>query len=375
MEVIFVSALLLSAYSYGIYPIALGVFARFFGNAWYQADERPTLSIVVSAFNESAVIEQKVRNALAADYPANAIDVVVASDGSTDDTTEIVRAIRDDRVSAYAFPRQGKTACLNDVMPHLRGEIVVFTDANSMFPSELLQRLARNFADPSVGLVTGWTRYVHDDNRRDDEAIGMYAGLERRIKILESQIDSCVGADGAVFGMRRHLYRPLANEDINDFVIPLDVIRQGKRVVLDPEVFCVEPSAPSTFVGEYRRQVRVTTRTLRAIRTNANFLNLFRYPWFGFFLWSHKVLRFLAPAFFAAVFLSNLFLLGRSPIYAATLCVQLALMIIAALGFLGLRVGGLSDTVCLFAVTSIAQLVALARTALGITDTTWTPQR
>lgn len=375
MKAAFFIAVFLSLFSYSIYPLALLLSVRFRSRPWTRSEVTPTISVLISAFNEAAIIEKKVRNAISSDYPAADLEVAVASDGSTDRTNEIVTSLGVRNVSLYAFPRQGKTACLNNVMPMLRGEIVVFTDANAMFPRELMRRLVRNFADPEVGLVTGWTRYEEAGDRHHAEPIGIYAKLERMIKILESRIDSCVGADGAVFAIRRELFRPLSDNDINDFVLPLDVVRQGKRVVMDPEVVCIEPSPSSSLAAEYHRQVRITTRTLGAICRNRRFLSPIRHGWFSIFLWSHKVIRFVAPIFMLAAFLINTMLVGESSFYMATMMIQFVLLVIAGCGFLGIRLGGISSAACTFLVTAAAQLVALGRTIAGSTDTIWTPQR
>ena len=137
-------------------------------------------------------------------------------------------AFGDPRVVLHRFERLGKSACLNKVVPAAKGEIVLFTDANALFPRDTLKRIVWNFSDPRIGLVTGWTRYFSVDGEK--EVTGLYARLERWTKGHESRIASCVGADGALFAMRRKLFVPLKGNDINDFIIPLNVIEQGLRV-------------------------------------------------------------------------------------------------------------------------------------------------
>jgi len=308
------------------------------------------------------------------DYPAEKLEVLVVSDGSTDGTENIVRGFRDARVVLKHFQeRSGKTACLNRVVPEAKGDIVLFTDANSMFPRHVLKNLVRNYADPKIGLVTGWTRY--GDLDQGEDTTGIYSRFEKWTKIQESRISSCVGADGAVFSIRKELYKTLRDDDINDFIIPLHVIRQGKRVVMDPDVYCCERSADDAG-KEYRRQVRITTRTLNAIRRNLEFLNPFRYGYFSFFLFSHKIMRFLVPFFLLATLGSNLLLMGTSHFYSFTLGCQLTAFAIAVSGILGFDVGGrVGEIAKFFLVTMLAQFTAWLRTLAGISDTTWTPQR
>jgi cellulose synthase/poly-beta-1,6-N-acetylglucosamine synthase-like glycosyltransferase len=319
------------------------------------------------------VIENKVKNALSLEYPEGLLEVIVISDGSSDRTNEIISKFQDPRLVFKAFPeRSGKTACLNRVLPQTKGDIILFTDANSMFPSDILPKLVRNFSDQNVGLVTGWTKYAQ--LREDKETTGIYSRVEMQTKHWESLISSCVGADGAIFAIRKELYKPLDDHDINDFVIPLHVISQDKRVVLDPEVYCFETPSKGEG-GEYRRQARITNRTLRAILKHPGFLNPFSYGYFSFFLLSHKLLRFLVPFFVAGTFLANLFLLSVSPIYIGLILIQL-LFLGLGLASLARKVDGrVANVSKFFLITLAAQFIGWVRRFRGIPDTMWTPQR
>ena len=375
MTCVFMFFLFMIIYSYVVFPGGLFLLTLFVRKPEVKAvgGFRPVVSVIISAYNEEAVIEQKVRNTLDLDYPTDLLEVIVSSDGSTDRTNEIVAGIQDSRLVLKAFPeRAGKTACLNRVVLIARGDVVLFSDANSMYPKDLLEKLAPNFQNPDIGSVTGWTKYK--DPGGGKEKSGLYAWIEKNTKVWESSISSCVGADGAVFAMRKSLYRPLQEDDINDFVIPLDVIRQGKRVILDPAVYCVEESSKG-MRNEYNRQVRITTRTLNAIQKNREFLNPLRYGIFSFFLFSHKVCRFLVPFFLIGAFLTNLLLLSDSPFYALTLSALVLVPVAAHMaGRIGLR-SRILDVANLFFVTAFAHLVGWCRMALGAKDTTWTPQR
>lgn len=375
MEIVFWLLAGLSIYSYALFPIILVVLSRIAHRPWKKEESEPMVSMVISAYNEEKVIAAKMENALALDYPPEKLEILVVSDGSTDSTERIVSEFcsRDRRVVLMIFPeRAGKTACLNRSVPEARGDIVIFTDANSMFPVDILRKFVRNFADPQVGLVTGWTRYgnIHDV----EDTTGMYSRFEKWTKIRESMVSSCVGADGAVFAIRKELYQKLGKDDINDFVIPLNIVKQGKRVVLDPEVYCLEESTKETG-KEFQRQIRITTRTLNAIRHNLQFLNPFRYGSFAFFLLSHKVMRFLVPFFLIATLGSNLLLLHSSPIYLMIFIGQLSGIALGITAFLGLMRGKLGNITKLFVITLLAQLKAWFRVFAGKHDTMWTPQR
>jgi len=321
IELVFIVALFLSVYSYTVFPVFLSILGKLFRSPWNKGDCSPVVTIIISAYNEEKDIEEKVRNSLLLDYPENRLEIIVSSDGSTDRTNEIVGGIKEKRLVLRSFTgRLGKTACLNKVFSDVRGEIVVFTDANSMFASDMLKHLVENFYDPNIGAVSGWTKYCNPDS--GEETTGLYAKLEKKTKLDESIISSCVGADGAIFAIRKELYVPLGANDINDFIIPLNVIKQGKRVILDENVFCVEETTKG-IKNIFSRQVRITTRTAWAIRRNISLLNVFKSGSFSFFLLSHKVLRLLTPFFLLSAFLLNIFIVQRSPFYVVTLAGQL----------------------------------------------------
>ena len=206
------------------------------------------------------------------------------------------------------------------------------------------------------------------------EVTGVYAKLEKIAKYWESLIDSCVGADGAVFAIRKELFRPLEPDDINDFIIPLNVIQQDKRVVLDPAVFCKEEASDSDKKA-FRRQVRITTRTLWAIRKHIDLMNFANYRFFAFFLLSHKVFRLLTPFFFIAAFLLNIAIFNTHWIFILTLLCFIAFItfgLINLIGFLHNKIGLISK---FFLLTLLAQSFGWMRMVVGIRDKTWTPQR
>ena len=373
MEITFWIFIGLSVYSYLLFPLTLLFLPIMFRRPWQKRDIRPIISMVISVYNEEKVIAEKIENALNLDYPTGRLEILVVSDGSTDDTEKIVQGFQDGRVVLKAYrERSGKTACLNRAVPEARGEIILFTDANSMFPADILLKMVDNFADKEIGLVTGWTRY--GDARQDDDTTGLYSRFERWTKTRESLVSSCVGADGAVFAIRKELFRALREDDINDFVIPLHAIRQGRRAVMDPDVYCYEKSVDDAG-KEYHRQVRITNRTLNAIRRNPEFLNPLRYGWFAYFLASHKIMRFLVPFFLIVTFGTNLMLLGTSYLYSLTFGLQIAAYAVALGSVFGFRGGRVGEIAKFFMVTMLAQLTAWFRTLAGISDTMWMPQR
>jgi len=277
----------------------------------------PPVTVIVPAYNEERSLDAKIRNVLATEYPAELLDVIVVSDASTDRTDEIARSFADRGVRLIVQEtRAGKSAGLNRAMTMARGEIVVFTDANALYLPSTIPALIGRFERPRVGLVTGYTRYASAGGSDVAETTNVYTSLERLIKRAESRWGCCVGADGALFAMRRSLFRPLRHDDINDLVLPLGVIEQGWECVLADEAFCLEQPGAS-MDSEYRRQSRITNRTLRALWRHGRLLNPLRYGLFSFFLFSHKVMRFLVPVFLIAAFVSLILLARVRPIYLA----------------------------------------------------------
>jgi cellulose synthase/poly-beta-1,6-N-acetylglucosamine synthase-like glycosyltransferase len=342
----------------------------------------PQVTVIVPAYNEERNIGARIRNLLASDYPRPLLDVIVISDASTDGTTEIVRGFEADGVRLIVQERRsGKTAGLNRAVHIARGEIVVFTDANASYPATTLRTLVNYFHDSTVGLVSGYTKYTIGEAGEVAEATNAYSSVERTIKKAESRWGCCVGADGAIFAMRRSLYRTLRDDDINDLVLPLSVIDQGFRCLLADEAYCSE-NAGTNLESEFRRQSRITNRSLRAIWRHMHLLNALRFPAFSFFLFSHKVARFLVPVFLLASAASLLLLAPRERFY-------LGFAVAAALG--GLLVAAVrawpklvSDglpwsrpirLLNVFVVTNLAMLHGWSKFLSGNAEITWQHDR
>jgi cellulose synthase/poly-beta-1,6-N-acetylglucosamine synthase-like glycosyltransferase len=375
-------SLLAIAYAYVGYPAVLWLLAQFRPAAvWRDTGpdaSLPSVTLIVSAFNEEQVIGQKIENALSLDYPQNLLEIAVVSDGSNDRTCEIVRGFAHRGVVLRHYEgRIGKTACLNRAVPMAIGSIVVFSDANSAYKRGALKALVRPFEDPSVGFVTGWTRYGTAEDGSATASLGLYSKLGLVTKELESRLGSCVGADGAIFAIRKELYTPLEDYDINDLVIPFSINRKGYRGILQREAVCFEKDAGSA-KGEFHRQVRITNRTLRAIMNYRELLNPFRFGLLSFELFSHKLCRFLVPLFLIGVLASNLLLLERGGFFLAALAAQGvfyaaagAATLLSTTGF----VSHVTETVRSFVIVNAAIALAWIKYFQGETYTTWSPTK
>ncbi|PKN65008.1 MAG: hypothetical protein CVU57_12860 [Deltaproteobacteria bacterium HGW-Deltaproteobacteria-15] len=373
MEWVFITGCFLILYPYVIYPLVLVVVTPLCRRHWKKLERRFSFSIIISAYNEEKIIKQKVENALLLDHPEGNLEIVVVSDGSTDSTVEIVSHIHDPRLVLKDYAeRAGKTACLNKVIPETSGELLLFTDANSIFPIDLLTKLSKNFCDETVGLVTGWTKYQTAEAL--SETTSVYSQFEKAIKCSESQISSCVGADGAVFAMRKSLFKPLRNDDINDLILPLRVVENGFRAVMDPEVYCIEQSAGDAH-KEFQRQVRITNRTIRAIFANCQLLNPLQFGTFSFFLLSHKLLRLLVPFFVLIAALAGLLLALHSTIFMAFTFAAIALVIAIILFGARSKTHRCFQGAVMFVIMLAAQLVGWWHVFLGRRSVMWTPRR
>lgn len=342
----------------------------------------PSVTMVISAYNEVAHIEEKIANALALAYPRELLEVMVISDASDDGTDEIVRRFADQQVRCCRQEqRLGKSAGLSRFCPEAQGEILVFTDANSMFAPNALAKLVRHFDDPTIGYSVGRQLYANTTGEASADSENIYWNMELRIKEWESRVSSVVGADGAIYGLRKELFEPLAPEDINDFVLPLKVVARGYRGVFEPEAVCYEDAAPN-FRGEFRRKVRIVNRSLRAVTKVPQALNPFRVGSFAWLLLGHKVLRWLGPIFLTAMLLTSAVLAmqelathgGR--LYTAILGLQLAGYCLAAMYLLPpLRRVRLIYIAYYFLLVNIAAAQGLLLLLSGKTIGVWKPQR
>jgi len=317
-------------YAYAGYPLLLNILSCFLGNPVRKAPFTPPVTLIISAYNEENVIAEKIENSLALDYPREHLEIMVVSDASSDKTEKIAAGYSSSGVKVFRVGgRVGKTSCLNRAVPAARGEIIIFSDANSLYDRNALRETTANFADKAVGCVTGYTRYLSRAANTVDESVGLYARIERITKILESRIGSCIGADGAIFAIRKDLYLPLKATDINDFVIPLQIVRQGYRTVLEEGAWCSEETAKDS-KGEFSRQVRITNRTLRAIFNNKDLLNPSVHKLFSFELFSHKLAKFLVPLFLAVILPTNLMLARGKWVYKCFIALQALCYFLAA---------------------------------------------
>jgi cellulose synthase/poly-beta-1,6-N-acetylglucosamine synthase-like glycosyltransferase len=368
----------LVVYVYAGYPLLLRSLVALGGGRDRRVDSsEPTVTLLISAYNEGAVIAAKIDNSLALDYPQDRLDIVVISDASEDDTDEIVRGYGGRNVRLLRMrERGGKTLGLNAAVAEAKGEIVVFSDANAMYRPEAIRALVRNFADPAVGAVVGESTYT-DQATESDKSESWYWRYETAIKLLESRVGSTVGGDGAIYAIRRALYEPMTADALSDFVNPLQIVARGLRCVYEPEAISVEQAA-GTFMKEFKRKVRIVNRAWRATLRMRRLLNPFHYGRFALQLISHKLLRWFVPVFLLAAFVANIALIRESVVYEATLVLQLVFYGLASAGYVMHARRDLPFVVYVpfyFCLVNIASLRGILQVHRGKTYTIWSTAR
>lgn len=291
-------SLLVPIYVYLLYPLLLFVLVRIKkSRPPIHAVVEPSVTLIVSCYNEEAVLPDKIRNCFELDYPTEKLEFLFVSDASTDNTDAIIRASRDESLRLVRqAKRLGKTLGLNRAVPEAKGAIIVFSDANAMYQPNALRKLVRHFADDTVGYVVGAALYRDSVRTTAGDSEDRYWRYEIAIKELESRLHSVVGGDGAIYAIRKELYEPLDREDISDFVNPLQIIGKGFRGIFDSEAISYESTA-GDFSREAHRKRRIVNRSFTALLKNSRLLNPFRFGFFSFQLFSHKVLRWLIPVF------------------------------------------------------------------------------
>ncbi len=379
-EAAFWVALAAAAYVYAGFPALVALVGTLGGRSVRKAPVTPPLTLVIAAYNEEAAIGERLENALAADYPPDRREVVVASDGSTDATERIVEGYAHRGVRLLRLPRHGKIAALDAAARAARGEILVFSDANTQVDPGALRALAANFADPAVGGVVGHTGYrLPADGESSTRGEDLYWRYDTWIKERESRTGSVVSAHGGLYAVRRELYRrPADPSATDDFSISTAVVEQGKRLVFEKDALAWEVAVPRA-AREFRRRVRLMTRGLRGVALRRKLLNPARYGFYSVVLFSHKVLRRLLPLALPVLLASSLVLAGGSGFYAAAAASQLLFYASAAAGFLARRhrAGGWKPLYVpfFFCMANAAALVALFRFVRGDRIRLWQPQR
>lgn len=322
------------AFAYLGYPLVIFALSRLFGRppllpAVRKAD-LPAVSLLIAAFNEEIDIEARILNALELEYPDGKLEIVIASDGSTDGTNAIVRRYAHRGIKLFDYERNvGKSSVLNQSVPRLRGEIVVLSDANTHMAADAVLRLAAWFESADVGVVCG--RLVLTDPRTAQNVDSLYWKYETFLKKCESRLGALLGSNGAIYAIRKRLFpRVRPGTLIDDFVIPLEAKRSsGCRIVYDTRAVACEETPPSIH-DEFRRRVRIGAGGFQSIGMLSGLL-LPIHGWVTLSFFCHKILRWACPFFLIGAVASNVMLLDN-PTYQRLLALQAAFYLLAIVG-------------------------------------------
>src|ERR1700733_331142 len=375
--ILFWSCCLLLTYVYVLYPVLVAALAARYGRPVHRGDALPSVTIIVTVYNEEKCIRAKLDNLAGLNYPPELVDGIVGSDASSYSTEAIVSSYDRSRVRVLRVEgRQGKTACQNAAACSAQGEALIFTDATTRLHTDAVRRLVENFADPAVGCVAGRLDYVTEIDNLTGSGGRTYWDYELRLRAGESLLGSLIGVSGCLYAVRRSAYRPIHPHLISDFVVAMRMHEQRLRTILAPDAVCFEATLDRG-QEELAMRTRVAARSINALVAERRFLNPARHGLFAWQLWSHKVLRYAAPLLWLTAIGANIALAGQMP-YLLLLLAQFALIAAGAMGFLLQQRGhklGLLTRPYYFLLTNVASLIATLHYLQGKRMVTWTPIR
>jgi cellulose synthase/poly-beta-1,6-N-acetylglucosamine synthase-like glycosyltransferase len=343
-----------------------------------RGESAPTVSIIITAYNEECDLAAKLENTLTLDYSRELLEIIVASDCSTDRTDEIVREFAGCGVRLHRqSERLGKTAAQNAAVELARGEIILFSDATSLYQPNAVRAMMPSFVDSSVGCVAGRLEYVDGSDSDVGRGARSYWSYETFLKRHESRVGSLIGVSGCLYAVRRSAYVPLYHEACSDFIIATKMVEQNLRAVYEPNAVCTEQTNRQSD-KELKMRVRIIAQTFTDLWRHRTMLNPVRSGFYGVQLLSHKVMRYLAPFFLMGLFVASAVLAPGSLAYRLAFAAQAAGYACPALAWVLDRVGIRSRLLALpqyFMLTNLASLIACYQFLRGERYARWEPIR
>jgi glycosyltransferase involved in cell wall biosynthesis len=331
VEYVFFASLFLVFHAYFGYPLTLRLISLKRRRTVAKEVFQPPVSLIITACNEERRIKDKLDNTVALDYPREKLQVLVASDGSTDGTNEIVRSYGEHGIDLLAFPeRRGKENAQKDAVRHATGEVIIFSDVATRLDAHGLSEIVSNFADPSVGCVSSVDKVIGRDGKPCGE--GFYVRYEMWLRQIESMVFSLVGLSGSFFAARSEVCRDFSGEMQSDFRTVLNSVRLGLRGVSDSDAIGYYQDI-SDSKREFDRKVRTVLRGLTVFFRNLEFLNVFRYGLFSYLYFCHKLLRWLVPLFLFVALGANAILSLNSLLFSIVFLVHLLFYAVAFAGW------------------------------------------
>jgi glycosyltransferase involved in cell wall biosynthesis len=374
VAIIFWASFGIILYAYLGYPLMLMIISIFRDRRVVKGNISPSVSFIITAYNEEKRISQKIENTLALDYSKDKIEIIVASDCSTDDTDAIVRAYQTQGVKLMRSPeRKGKENAQGNALKIASGDIIIFSDAATILQKDGVANIVKNFNDETVGCVSSVDKFIDRDGAISGE--GAYVRYEMFLRGLEGKVNSLVGLSGSFFAARKAVCKDWANDLPSDFNTLMNSVKIGLRGVIDPECIGYYKNIANE-KKEYDRKVRTVVRGISVFMTNLPLLNPFKYGLFSLQLFSHKLCRWLIPFAMVFVFVSSCYMVNDSPIYANMLILQVAFYSIA-LGGIWLNVlnKSLFKIPSFFLLVNLSILHAWCRYIKGERLTVWEPSK
>ena len=365
-------------YTYVGYPLLIALISVLRPKRVLRGEYQPSVTMIIAAYNEERALAAKLENTLALDYPGEQLQVIVTSDCSTDRTDEIAQSFAGRGVLLHRqVQRRGKTAAQNAAVEKARGEIILFSDATSIYQTDVLRRIMPSFADPTVGCVGGRLVYIDPGSSRVGRGAKSYWNYETFLKRHESRAGSLIGVSGCLYAVRRSAYVPLYDEACSDFIIATKMVEQGLRTIYEPEAVCTEETNQRQD-SELKMRVRVIAQTFTDLWRHRSMLNPLRSGLYAVQMVSHKVMRYMVPFFLIALLAASAALSTGAVFYRMMFVLQGAGYLCAACSWVLAQVGIRSRILALphyFVLANLASVIALFKFLRGERYARWEPIR
>jgi cellulose synthase/poly-beta-1,6-N-acetylglucosamine synthase-like glycosyltransferase len=377
-QVIFWTSAAALLYVYAGYPVLVYLVSIIRPREVKKSAFAPTVTVLITAYNEEKAIRAKLENTLLIDYGREKLEILVASDGSTDKTDEIVKEFAARGVKLFRQEgRMGKTYTQNKAVEQSAGEIILFSDATTMYEKDVLQVMLPNFADETIGCVAGRLIYVDESQSGVGKGAKSYWNYETFLKKSESRAGSLIGASGCLYAVKKSAYQPMYPEACSDFLICTVVFKQGLRSIYEPNAVCTEETNRQTD-KELQMRVRVILQTFTDLWRNREMLNPFRSGFYAVELISHKVLRYSVPLFLILMLLASAVSAFYSNIFAVVFAMQIFFYLIAFVAWALEKSGkqpGILAIPLYFVLANLASLIGFYKFARGESFANWEPIR
>lgn len=375
---VFFISLALLFYTYIGYPLLVYLISVIFPKKVKRGEFSPKVTVLITAYNEELSIAEKLENTLEIDYPKEKLEILVASDGSTDRTDDIVKSFAEKGVRLFRQEgRVGKTITQNNAVAEATGEIILFSDATTNYQKNVLREILPNFADETIGCVAGKLVYVDDSKSNVGKGAKSYWNYETFLKQSESDACSLIGASGCLYAVRKSAYQPMYAEACSDFLICTVVYRQGLRSIYEPHAVCFEVTNQKTD-KEMKMRTRVILQTFTDLWRNREMLNPFKSGFFAVELISHKVLRYAVPFFLATALISSAILAYSNWFYEVLFLTQIAFYLVALVGWILEKTVGKIGVFAIphyFVLANLASVLGFYKFLRGERFASWEPIR